>query len=202
MADYFNHSFLAALGFPTRLSFNAFCSDYPDESRKLAFIFRKGAETILAECKAVVDPIKERIRRAEIERKERVKEEKRKAVEALVRTTLEKERKTEEQHQKELCEARKQAVEEYKKSIGSPTRPIEISSSPMIYKPRPPLRTTPPPSGTISCLPCRQKDLEITHLKASVAARDKQIAELKETITVLKQDVDEIEQLVLKRKRV
>lgn len=183
MSNYLNNTFLAAVGFPTRISFDKFCEDYADEARKLNLILKKGTETMISQCRAIVTPIKDRIQQVEKERKDRLKDEK-------LKQLMDKKKTTEEQHQKELALARRQAVEEYKRN----TAPIVISSSPMVtYKPRP-KPVSPPPSGTISCLTCRTKDLEITHLKSALSKRDFEIAELRETITDLEEEKLRLEQ--------
>jgi len=175
MANYFNNTFLAALGFPTRISFDKFCDDYVDEARKLNLILKKGTDAMLQQCRLIVTPIKERIQQTEKERKDRAKDEK-------LKLLLEKKKITEEQHQKELALARKQAVEEYKRK----SEPIVISS-PVVFKPRP-KPASPPPSGSVSCTNCTHKNQEIANLKNSLTKRDLEISELKETIAELEEE--------------
>jgi hypothetical protein len=197
MSNYFNNPFLAAIGFPTRISFDKFCEDYVDEARKLNLVLKKGTDSMITQCKAIITPIKERILEAEKGRKERAKVEK-------LQFLIEEKKKTDEQHQKELAQARKQAVEEYKRKtspivISSP-RKIEIGPSNPWIKSKP-IQAAPPPSGTISCKTCRMKDLEnaklketINELKASLTKRDFEIAILKETMTELEEEKLHLEQ--------
>lgn len=174
MSNYFNNPFLAAIGFPTRISFDKFCEDYADDAKRVNLILKRGTDAMIAQCKAIVTPIKERIHLAEKERKDKAKDEK-------LKLLMEKKKATEEQHQKELDAAKKQAVEEYKRKAKT-----IIISSPMslpILKP-----ASPPLSGTISCSGCRSKTQEINHLKSLLAARDFEILELHETITDLEEE--------------
>ena len=184
MSNYFNNPFLVAIGFPTRISFDKFCDDYPDEARKLHLILKNGADTMISQCRAIITPIKERINLAEKERKDRAKEEK-------IQALIEQRKKVDEQHQKELSHAKKQAVEEYKRNTAKTIQTISISSSPMvsspmIYKARPKTISSPPPSPII-CLTCRTKDQEITQLRASIVKRDFELYELRETILMLEE---------------
>jgi len=182
MAHYLNNTFLSAIGFPTRISFDRFCDDYTEEARKLNIILKKATEAMISQCRAIVTPIKERIQQVEKERKDKAKDDK-------LKLMLEKKKITEEQHQKEIAIAKKQAVAEYRRA----TKIVEISSSPIILKPVP--RTfSPPPSGTISCSACRSKTQEINHLKSMLAQRDTEIAELRETVAELEEEKERVVQ--------
>lgn len=181
MANYLNNTFLQTLGFPTRISYDKFCEDYVDEARKIALILKKGTDTMITQCRAIVTPIKDRIQQVEKERKDRLKDEK-------LKQLMDKKKHTEEQHQKELAVARRQAVEEYKRR----TEPVALSSVPIVFKPRP--MVSPPPSGTISCANCTSKNQEIANLKASLAKRDFEILELREMVSDLEEEKLRLEQ--------
>lgn len=181
MSKYFNNPFLAAIGFPTRLSFDKFCQDYAEDARKVNRILEKGTESMISQCQAIITPIKERIHLAEKERKEKVKDDK-------LKLLIEKKKAAEEKQQKELDTAKKQAVEEYKRK----SQTIEINSSPIVLKPI--HRFSPLPSGTISCSACRNKTQEINHLKAMLAQRDMEILALLETVAELDEEKERVEE--------